>query len=251
MVGTLVVTLPSGYTGGELMVGHNEEWKAYRGSKTALSLVAFYADCRHEVLRVNSGYRMTLTYNLLLHGDTSRPEGDDGTAAELAGPAPRALQHAGPRDYWRTRGRPAATGWSTSSTTSTPRAALSWPRLKGAGRDAGWPCCGPRRTRQAARPYSRSPTSRRRTARSRRTKTTDTGDAGWYDDYDEYDDDEDPGGASDSEREYDIQELIDSEITLTHWTGPDGSRLEETSLSGGRRRGVRVDQDRRPRGILR
>jgi 2OG-Fe(II) oxygenase superfamily len=85
MVGTLVVTLPSSYAGGELMVGHNEEWKAYRGSKTALSLVAFYADCRHEVLKVNSGYRITLTYNLLLHGDTSRPGGDGGTAAELAG----------------------------------------------------------------------------------------------------------------------------------------------------------------------
>ena len=55
MVGTLVVTLPSSYAGGELMVGHNEEWKAYRGSKTALSLVAFYADCRHEVLKVTSG----------------------------------------------------------------------------------------------------------------------------------------------------------------------------------------------------
>jgi predicted 2-oxoglutarate/Fe(II)-dependent dioxygenase YbiX len=84
MVGTLVVTLPSSYAGGELMVGHNEEWKAYRGSKTALSLVAFYADCRHEVLRVTSGYRITLTYNLLLRGDASPPEGDDGTVAELA-----------------------------------------------------------------------------------------------------------------------------------------------------------------------
>ena len=31
MVGTLVVTLPSSYTGGELMVGRNEEQKAYRG----------------------------------------------------------------------------------------------------------------------------------------------------------------------------------------------------------------------------
>jgi len=83
MVGTLVVTLPSSYAGGELMVGHNEEWKAYRGSKTVLSLVAFYADCRHEVLKVASGYRITLTYNLLLHGDTSRP-GDEGTVAKLA-----------------------------------------------------------------------------------------------------------------------------------------------------------------------
>ena len=61
-------------------------------------------------------------------------------------------------------------------------------------------------------------------------RATDTGDRGWYDDYDE-DDDEYSGGASDSEREYDIQELVDSEVTLTHWTGPDGTRLEETSLS--------------------
>ena len=28
-----------------------------------------------------------------------------------------------------------------------------------------------------------------------------------------------------------IQELVDSDVTLTHWTGPDGTRLEETSLS--------------------
>ena len=46
MIGTLVVTLPSSYTGGELMVGRGEESKAYRGSRGALSVVAFYADCR-------------------------------------------------------------------------------------------------------------------------------------------------------------------------------------------------------------
>jgi hypothetical protein len=51
----------------------------------------------------------------------------------------------------------------------------------------------------------------------------------WDDDYDEdeYDDDD---GSSDG-AQYDIQELIDSEVALTHWTGPDGVRLEETSLS--------------------
>ena len=42
----------------------------------------------------------------------------------------------------------------------------------------------------------------------------------------------DEGG---SEGEYDIQELIDSEVTLTHWTGPEGTRLEETSLYVDRR----------------
>src|SRR6266567_1196704 len=54
----------------------------------------------------------------------------------------------------------------------------------------------------------------------------------WYDSYDEDDDEEEEeeegGGASGREREYDIQDLIDSEVTLTHWTGPEGTRLEET-----------------------
>jgi hypothetical protein len=54
-------------------------------------------------------------------------------------------------------------------------------------------------------------------------------DQGWYDgDYDEKD--SDAGDASGSEGEYHIHGLIDSEVTLTHWTGPDGTRLEETSL---------------------
>ncbi len=72
MVATMVVTLPSGYTGGELVVEHNGERKAHQGSRTVLSLVAFYAACRHEVLKVTSGYRIALTYNLLLRGDDSR-----------------------------------------------------------------------------------------------------------------------------------------------------------------------------------
>lgn len=65
MAGTLVVTLPSTYRGGDLLIGHDEEWKAYKGSPTVLSLVAFHADCQHEVLKVKSGYRLTLTYGLL------------------------------------------------------------------------------------------------------------------------------------------------------------------------------------------
>ena len=43
-------------------------------------------------------------------------------------------------------------------------------------------------------------------------------------------DDEYSGDTSDSESDYDIQDLIDSEVTLTYWTGPEGTRLEETSL---------------------
>jgi Rps23 Pro-64 3,4-dihydroxylase Tpa1-like proline 4-hydroxylase len=88
MIGTLAVTLPSAHTGGELVIKHAGQATVCRGSKSALSLVAFYADCRHEVLPVKSGYRITLTYNLLLTGDTrGLVTGDDG--CQRVGTLPR------------------------------------------------------------------------------------------------------------------------------------------------------------------
>jgi predicted 2-oxoglutarate/Fe(II)-dependent dioxygenase YbiX len=66
MVGTLTVTLPGASRGGELIVQHGEKYATYRSSDKLLSFVAFYADCRHEVQPVTSGYRIVLTYNLLL-----------------------------------------------------------------------------------------------------------------------------------------------------------------------------------------
>ncbi len=223
MIGTLVVTLPSSYTGGELMVGHNEEWKAYRGSKTALSLVAFYADCRHEVLRVQSGYRITLTYNLLLHGDTNRPQGDEGTIAELADLLREHFSTPVPRYYGGPATDPPNRLVYLLDHEYTPRG-LNWRRLKGADASrvtllrtaAGKAGCeavlalADIKTTHSAFPADEGYGYRRR-----------------WDDADAEDDyDEDAG----NDTQYEIQELIDSEVTLTHWTGPDGTRLEETSL---------------------
>ena len=224
MVGTLVVTLPSRYAGGELMVGHNEEWKAYRGSKTALSLVAFYADCRHEVLKVESGYRITLTYNLLLHGDTSRPAGDDGTVAELADLLREHFSTPVPRYYGGSAADPPNRLVYLLDHEYTPRG-LTWRRLKGA--DA---------SRVALLRTAADQAGCEAVLALADVKTTHgafPADEGygygrrrdWYDDFDD-DDDEQSG----SEREYEIQELINSEVTLTHWTGPDGTRLEQISL---------------------
>jgi 2-oxoglutarate-Fe(II)-dependent oxygenase superfamily protein len=223
MVGTLVVTLPSSYAGGELMVGHNEEWKAYRGSKTALSLVAFYADCRHEVLRVTSGYRITLTYNLLLHGDTSRPEGDDGTVAELADLLREHFSTPVPRYYGGPASDPPNRLVYLLDHEYTPRG-LTWRRLKGADASrvallrsaadrAG--CESVLALADIKTTHSAFPADEGYGCRRRR---------GWYDDDEYYEQ------ASGSDREYEIQDLIDSEVALTHWTGPEGTRLEETSL---------------------
>jgi hypothetical protein len=69
MIATLVVTLPSDFSGGEIVVQHHEEKVVFRGSSKGLGMIAFYADCHHEVRPVKSGYRIALTYNLLLTKD--------------------------------------------------------------------------------------------------------------------------------------------------------------------------------------
>jgi len=217
MVGTLVVTLPSSYTGGELMVGHNEEWKAFHGSKTALSLAAFYADCRHEVLKVKSGYRITLTYNLLLHGDTSRPDGDEGVVAELADLLSEHFSTPVPRYYGGPAGDPPNRLVYLLDHEYTPRG-LNWRRLKGADakRVALLRAAADKEGCEAVLALADI-----KTTHSAFPAGEGYGYRGWYDD-DEY---------SGDERDYDIQELVVSEVVLTHWTGPDGTRVEETSLS--------------------
>ncbi|MEU0540741.1 2OG-Fe(II) oxygenase [Nocardia sp. NPDC005978] len=84
MIGTLVVTMPSEFSGGELVVEHRGERVSDAGAPGELALVAFYADCDHEVLPVTEGYRITLTYNLIAAaGGSDTGGGDVGALAEL------------------------------------------------------------------------------------------------------------------------------------------------------------------------
>jgi len=71
MLGSLVIVFPTPHQGGELILRHlDREWTfdanalmALR-SPPSLAYVAFYSDIEHEVLKVTSGHRVTLTYNL-------------------------------------------------------------------------------------------------------------------------------------------------------------------------------------------
>ncbi len=87
MVASLVVSLPPMFTGGALEVHHRSRIATYRGSKKALSFVAFYSDCRHQIKAVRSGHRVLLTYNLLLQGraNVSGVAPDPELNGELAG----------------------------------------------------------------------------------------------------------------------------------------------------------------------
>jgi hypothetical protein len=76
MVGSLVVTLPSTSSGGEVVVRHHKEKKVFPGAKRRqkdLSLLAFYADCHHEVKPVKSGRRIVLTYHLRYEAGAGLP----------------------------------------------------------------------------------------------------------------------------------------------------------------------------------
>ena len=85
MFATLVVVLPSSFSGGELVVRH-------RGREVRLDLraddpaevafAAFYADCVHEVLPVTNGCRLILVYNLVRRGRGRAPEPPDYTAEQ-------------------------------------------------------------------------------------------------------------------------------------------------------------------------
>ena len=67
MFGSLVVSLPSHFTGGELVTRHNGQQVTFNwscDSKTHTQWGAFFSDVEHEALPVGSGHRITLTYNL-------------------------------------------------------------------------------------------------------------------------------------------------------------------------------------------
>jgi len=77
MFATLVVVLPSLYTGGELCIRHSERAVCLdlaSPEPSEVAYAAFYADCRHEVRPITAGCRLVLIYNLIRHGE-GRPPG--------------------------------------------------------------------------------------------------------------------------------------------------------------------------------
>ena len=80
MLGSLVVIYPTAHEGGELVLRHKgHEFRFDANSMTSLqpspslAYVAFYSDLEHEVLKVTSGHRVTITYNLYLVDSASKP----------------------------------------------------------------------------------------------------------------------------------------------------------------------------------
>jgi len=76
MFGSLVIVFPTAHEGGALLLRKDgDEWtldsaKAIaEAEQPAIAYVAFYSDTEHEVTKVESGYRVTITYNLYFEED--------------------------------------------------------------------------------------------------------------------------------------------------------------------------------------
>jgi hypothetical protein len=129
MIGTLLVILPAVESvGGELVVSHAGASKTFEGAPRSLTLVAFFADCRHEVKPLRAGSRAVLTFNLIARGDT-------GSRRPLAERQASALRRAvdahfkTPRDRWGTTEPPPDRLVYLLDHEYTERG-LTWTRLK-------------------------------------------------------------------------------------------------------------------------
>ncbi len=221
MVGTLVVSLPSAHTGGELVIDHAGESTAYRASKEELTFVAFYADCRHQVTPVRSGYRVTLTFNLL--SGTETPAAEVGPAIELAHCLTEHFTTpATPRYGGRDLGLPNRLVFLLDH--EYTQRGLNWSRLKGADAERA----------ALVRAAAEQAGCQTVLALAEVKETWDAlpSDSDGWDDYDYYEDEKDDGYRSPSEDPDDFQlnELIDDEITLGWWTRPDGTGGAPISL---------------------
>lgn len=79
MFASLVVVLPTTHQGGRLTFRHRDFEYVFdsgealsQATSPSVAFAAFYSDVEHEVTLVESGYRVTLTYNLYFH-NTPRP----------------------------------------------------------------------------------------------------------------------------------------------------------------------------------
>ncbi|KAJ3867375.1 hypothetical protein EV359DRAFT_78625 [Lentinula novae-zelandiae] len=68
MFATIIVVLPSPYTGGQVHVSHSSSQQVFSFDSNSLlstAVMAWYTDVQHEVKPITSGYRLALSYNLV------------------------------------------------------------------------------------------------------------------------------------------------------------------------------------------
>lgn len=226
MVASLVVGLPSTFKGGALEVRHGGQTVTYRGSKKALSFAAFYSDCRHQVRPVASGYRVVLTYNLLLREANagSAIDPDPKLVADLARcleehfaavDGPDRLVYLLDHEY-----TPRGLGFSRLKGVDAQRVLALRAAADRADCEVALALVNVKETWSAYEADEMEPWGRRSGYRE-------------WDDWEDEDEDDPFERGADGDGDYELEGLIDSEITLESWTGSSSGRLETVNLPVG------------------
>ncbi len=223
MIGTLVVTLPSDSQGGALVVEHAGTSVTYRSSKTSLSFVAFYADCRHQVQPVTSGYRLVLTYNLLVIGEPANASPvDPAVAQRLAGCLDEHFSTRVPAGYGGGDHDPPTRLVYLLDHEYTERG-LSWARLKGTDADRAAAVRAAAEAADCEAVLALAEVHETWSADDEPEPSWSRRRYGWDDDDDDF------GGGSPGGPE--LQELVESTVRLDRWlSDPDGP-VTPTSLT--------------------
>jgi hypothetical protein len=210
MIASLVVLLPSSFGGGALRCARGDQQIEFRRTERGaeqLELIAFYADCHHEIRPVKRGHRVALVYRLGFETDSH---------AQLAAPSGSALERLEQAvaehfdlDYEKLvvlldhQYTPRNLGWSRLKHHDRVRAAALREVAERLGLDVylalaniheGWQC---------------SPSLSSYHSRRGRWSDDDDGD-------DEGGDDEDG-----DEEDYTLEDMYESSVSLRHWRTPE------------------------------
>lgn len=220
MVATMVVALPSIHTGGALVVDDGGRERSYRGARDELVAVAFYADRRHEVKPVRSGHRVTLTFNLSLKRRSAKatPNASTAEAAQLL--REHFATHVAARYTAKDLGAPTRLAFLLDH--EYTERGLAGGRLKGVDAER---VAVLRAAADEADCESVLALSEIRETWDAATEYVEwRGDRRWSRDWDE---DPEEEVDEDTPRDYDLDSLLDDEISLGWWTagGAKGERI--------------------------
>jgi hypothetical protein len=212
MFGTLIVALPSLHAGGELVIRHHgrEARLDLRcADVSAVAWAAFYADCVHEVLPIDSGCRLVLVYSLRRagRGRLPRPPSYDKETAALGRLLRRWCEEPARPD----EDRPLKLVYPLAHA-YTP-AELSFAALKGADAAAATVL-----TTAAGGADCDLHLALLRIEESGAAEYNDSAGPRWRSRYDDDDDDSD----DQSDDEFRVAEVFDRSLTLSDWRRPDG-----------------------------
>lgn len=195
MVGTLVLAWPSAHIGGQLWVRHRNEEFAFASQQlggSELRWCAFYADCRHEVLPVEEGWRVALTFDLVVAEEATAGAGS---------PAPDAALQRLLREEFGLDGASRLKPWALLLDHEYTEHGLHWHLLKGPDRERV------AALRAAAQPLGLS--LHLALAELHESWSARVDDSGW-------------GRRGRAPGNPEPDELIDRSLTLDHWVDTDG-----------------------------